>query len=71
MVKKHETMMEGWEKIEGADQSKARPNKGKSWEMGIGRHPLNRALLGERCGEETVWVEERRGERVAVGIPEE
>jgi hypothetical protein len=66
-------MVKGREKIEGADQSKARPNKGKwrkSWETGIGRHSLNRAL-GGRCGVETGRVEERRGERVAVGIPEE
>ncbi len=72
MVKKHEAMVKGREKIEGADQSKARPNKGKwrkSWETGIGRHSLNRAL-GGRCGVETGRVEERRGERVAVGIPE-
>ncbi len=71
VVEDHETMMEGWEKIEGTDQSTARPNTGKSRATGIGRHPLNRAPVGEHCGEETVWEEERRGERVAVGIPEE
>ncbi len=41
MVKKHEAMVKGREKIEGADQSEARPNKGncrKSWETGIGWH---------------------------------
>ena len=72
LLKKHEAMVKGREKIERADQSEARPNKGnrgKSWETGIGRHPLNRAL-GGRCGVETGRVEERRGEWVAVGIPE-
>ena len=62
MVKDHETMVEGREKIEGADQSKARPNTGKSRET---------APVGGYCGEETVRVVERRGERVALGIPEE
>ena len=71
MVKDHETMVEGREKIEGADQSKARPNTGKSRETGIGRHPLNRAPVGGPCGEETVRGVERRGDRVALGIPAE
>ena len=73
MVKKHEAMVKGREKIEGADQSKARPNKGKwrkSWETGIGQHPLNGAL-GGRCGDETGRVEEKRDERAAVEIREE
>ncbi len=71
MVKKQETVVEGREKIEGADQSETRPNKGnrrKIWETGIGRHPQNRAR-GGRCGEESGRVDEKRGERVAVGIP--
>jgi hypothetical protein len=39
-------MVESRKKMEGADQSEARPNPGnwrKDWETVIGRHPLNRA----------------------------
>ncbi len=65
--------MKGREEIEWADQSEARPNKKnrrKSWETGIGQHPLNGAL-GGRCGDELGRVEEKRDERAVVGIREE
>jgi hypothetical protein len=63
-------MVKDREKIEWADQSETRPNKEnqrKSWETGIGQHPLNGAL-GGRCGDETGRVVEKCDERAAVGI---